>query len=270
MKKEVIIKRRNYNKRINPEVMYDTKASIGATLTKSGIVNTGLTKEEEKKIMPRLIGVEYNDLQFNQKLKDFFSSLTIKIPWGEEVKLNVTVDDDGFPEDYYDYIKYKFALVNPDVAVSKEKAIGNKKFYIEDKGKEEKKKYEVLSVKKDAYKEFIKISADEDKINMLLNVIGVKHENLSKEQKEVELEKVVNDTPDKFLEHVKDKNLEIRSFINECISGEVLQKVGNSILDGDVVIGDTIEEAILFLKNKKNSDVFVRLKARMNAFTHSK
>jgi hypothetical protein len=69
------------------------------------------------------------------------------------------------------------------------------------------------------------------------------------------------------LEIVVDKNLELVSLINHCLTTEVLRKVGNSIVDGDVVLGDSMEEAVLFLKDKKNSNVMTALKARIKAFS---
>ena len=86
-------------------------------------------------------------------------------------------------------------------------------------------------------------------------------------QKEITLEGEVEGDPTQFLQYALDKNLEHQAFVNDCLTREVLRKVGNTILNGDVSLGDSMEEAILFIKDKKNSDVLTTLKARLKTFS---
>jgi len=51
---------------------------------------------------------------------------------------------------------------------------------------------------------------------------------------------------------------------------EVLRKVGNTYLNGEESLGDSEEEAVLFLDNKANSDVLVTLKAKLKQFNKGK
>jgi hypothetical protein len=62
-------------------------------------------------------------------------------------------------------------------------------------------------------------------------------------------------------------NLVIRKdAYNEALSAEALRRVGNSILDGDITLGNSMEEAVLFLKDKANSNVLTAVKAKLKAF----
>jgi hypothetical protein len=77
---------------------------------------------------------------------------------------------------------------------------------------------------------------------------------------------MVEENPLNFYEIATSKNLELQSFIEKCITLEVIRKVGNSLLLGDEKLGDTMEEAILFLKDKKNSSTLTTLKARVQQY----
>ena len=264
--KKIFIKRRIPNNNIPKESFVGTKASIGATLTKSGNINTGLTSEEEIKILPKVLGVPYESNDFFKKMNEYYSALVIRVPYGEEVELDITLTDTGIPVKPTDYIKYRFALVNPEVATSEAEATNIKKFYVYNPALRLQEDYAKLSDKKDAYKEFLKIAGDEKKITMLMTVLGLDTKGLSAQQKELKLEEIAVENSSKFYEVVKDKDLEMKAFIEECVSAQVLQKVGNSYIDGDEKIGSTLQEAILYLNDKSNSSTLVKLKARIEAF----
>lgn len=264
--KKVFIKRRTPNNNIPKESYIGTKATIGATLNKSGDINTGLTSEEEVSLLPKVLGLPYDSNDFFKKMKDFYAALVIRIPFGEEIELDITTTDTGIPVKPLDYIKYKFALINPEVAKSEAEATNTKKFYIHNPAAKLQEDYAKLSSKKDAYKEFLKISGDEKKITMIMTVLGLDTKNVSSQKKELELEKYVDTNPSRFYEVVKDKDLEMKAFIEDCISAQILQKIGNSYIDGDEKIGNNLQEAILYLNDKSNSSTLVKLKARIEAF----
>ena len=265
--KKVFIKRRIANNNIPKESFIGTNATIGATMDRSGNTNTGLSFDEEKKLMPRILGVQYDSVDYNKKLNYFFADLRIKVAYGEQVELDISNDGEGNYRKPLDYIKYKFALANTEeVAKSKEECVGNKKFYIYDPNLKLAQDYDKLSAKKDAYKEFLKVASDNKKINTIMAVLGLNTKGLSDKEKELKLEDFVNNNPDTFITTVKDKDLETKAFIEDLISAQIVQKVGNSILDGDEVLGGSLQEAVLFLNDKKNSETFVKLKARLEAF----
>ena len=47
----------------------------------------------------------------------------------------------------------------------------------------------------------------------------------------------------------------------------MLRQVGNTYLNGDEPLGDSLEEAVLYLKDKKNSSIYTTLKARLKSFS---
>ena len=182
--------------------------------------------------------------------------------------LEIGLDEDGHPLNVIDYIKYRFACAHPFV-VADESELGASKrhqYYISDTRKELKEASANLVIRKDAYKEYIKLSDNEDRMNMVLHVYGFDPKSMTKDEKDLQLEELQEDNPLYFLDICKDKNLELTALINEALSAEALRRVGNSILDGDITLGDSMEEAVLFLKDKKNSNVLTAVKAKLKAF----
>jgi hypothetical protein len=267
---KVFIRVKKQNSRIPDEVYLGTRRAIGATLTSSGVVNTGLTKAEEKKYLPKILGVEHSSVDWNKRINDYFSTLVIRVPFGEEVALNLAQDSEGDYENPLDYIKYKFALVNPEVAMSKEECRNGKVFYIYNPIESVNKEYNKLATKKDAFRELIKVTDKPEKIDAIMNVLGLETKGLSLKEKEIELEKQIETNPARFIEVSQDKDLELKAFIEECITCKVLDKVGSSIIDSDESIGNSMAEAVVFLKDKNNSGTLVKLKARLSEFKKSK
>lgn len=265
--RKIYIKRRVVNSKIDNSVYNGTVTSIGASFDRSGRTLTGLTNEEVKTIMPKVLGVAYTDTQFDKLVEEYFQNLVIRVIWEEPYELEIGLDSDGFPLNPVDYVKYKFAVANKkEVASNKAEATGNKRFYIEDPNIEIDNKYSLLKLKKEAFKEFYKLSDNQQKIDMIMSVLGFDTRTLNEKEKDLKIEDYINKYPEKFIEVATDKNLEVKAFVEDCISAQVIQKIGNNYIDGDIELGKSMEEVVLFLKDKKNSDVFVKLKARLETF----
>lgn len=255
----------------------DAKKKIGATITASGDIRTGLTLEEEKKIMPQIVHISPEDFSFRPRVQDYFKNLTLVIPpsYGSEddgLKLEIGLEN-GVPINPIDYVKYKFAIANPTVT-SDESGIrnGNTKYIIIDPKKKLQKDAQELDYRKKAYKEYIKLCENEGKLNMVCSILSdeigvVNAKKTAKEVKEINLEKFVQRSPDRFMSIVLDGDLPIKSFIEECIRFNVLKKIGTAVINGNEQIGGSIEEAVFYLKDKANSDVYVMLKAKLDEFT---
>ena len=50
-----------------------------------------------------------------------------------------------------------------------------------------------------------------------------------------------------------DKNLELKAEIEEMVSAGVLRRIGNQVVFIDEVLGDTLDDTVVHLKDKKNS-----------------
>lgn len=274
MRKKVIIKRRENTTNL-PDHIYDSaKKRIGSTFKANGDINTGLTLEETKKLMPEIIAMAPTDPMFSKSVKEYFMNFTVEVPT-EGLELEVGVDKDGTPYEVYDYLKYKFAIQHPylllDDADSEEKKKKRRyMFVLEDKNKKKAMKVLAKNARKEALTEYIKLTSNKTKMSQVLDIYGENSPSLDDDDREVLLEKFANEDPNKFLKIVKDDKLETRSFVKNCLTHEVLRKVGNSVLDGEEVLGNDEEEAVLFLLDKKNSDKLITLKQRLKELTKAK
>ena len=74
---------------------------------------------------------------------------------------------------------------------------------------------------------------------------------------------LLDSNPKKFIRIAVDKNLELKAEIEEMVSAGVLRKIGNQVIFIDEVLGDTTEDAVVHLKDKKNSGKLTILRAKL-------
>ena len=74
---------------------------------------------------------------------------------------------------------------------------------------------------------------------------------------------IKNKEPKKFFKICTDKNLDFKAEIEEMVESGVLRKIGNQVVHIDEVIGETVEDTIVYLKNKKNSGTLTILRAKL-------
>ena len=268
MSRTVILKRKANATNLPDHVYAEAKRKIGSTFGANGDINTGLSFGEQKKWLPGIIGVDSKDVNFQKEVKKYFQNLTILVE-NSGTKLEVGLDQDGDPINLMDYVRYKFACAHPYVAENEQAISTNRryKYYIYDTEIEKVKKLSNVKKRKEAYKEFIKLTADEAKVNQLLMVYGYSPKSMDLAQREITLETELDADPTQFLMYAQDKNIEHQAFIQDCLTHDVLRQVGNTYLNGDEAIGDSLEEAVLYLKDKKNSSVYTTLKARLKSFS---
>jgi lipopolysaccharide export LptBFGC system permease protein LptF len=83
------------------------------------------------------------------------------------------------------------------------------------------------------------------------------------EQIENSLYELKNANPKKFVRIATDKNLELKAEIEEMVTAGVLRKIGNQIIFIDETLGDTTQDTVVFLKDKKNSGKLTLLRAKL-------
>ena len=86
---------------------------------------------------------------------------------------------------------------------------------------------------------------------------------MTNEQVENALYEIKNKEPKKFIRIATDKNLELKAEIEEMVSAGVLRKIGNQVIFIDEVLGDTMEDTVVYLKDKKNSGKLTLLRAKL-------
>ena len=221
--------------------------------------------EEEKKFMNGILDVNPDHVDWPKHSKLFWAELTIPIGF-TGVKLDISVGADGTPHSIMDYIKYRFALSHPHVALTEEEMKGDttKRFYIQDLAREDSAKNATIQIRKDADREFIKISSQPTSMKRVLRLLSKSNpDRLTSEQVENALYEIKNSDPKKFIRVATDKHLEMKSEIDEMISSGVLRKIGNQIIFIDEIIGDTIDDTVIHLNDKKNSGKLTVLRAKL-------
>ena len=225
----------------------------------------GFDAEDEKKYLNGILDVSPEHVDWPKHSKIFWADMTIPVGF-TGVELEIGKDENGNPLSIMDYIKYNFALKHPYVALTKQEMENDatKKFYIQDLSREDKVKNNEIKLKKDADKEFIKISSNVNSMKRILRLMSnTNPDRMTEDQIENALYDIKNNKPKKFIRIAKDKNLELKAEIEEMVSAGVLRKIGNQVIFIDEVLGDTIEDAVVHLKDKKNSGKLTILRAKL-------
>ena len=141
---------------------------------------------------------------------------------------------------------------------------GKKKFYIYDPEGDLVKQNSKIKLKKDADKEFIKISSDSVKMRRVLWVMTKQNPSkLNELEIENRLYSLKDQEPTKFLKVSSDKNLDTKAEIEELVEASVLRKIGNQIIYGDETIGEDMSDTVVYFNNKKNSGAINAMRAQL-------
>ena len=260
----IIIRRKEVLNHLPKEIRAGAKVKIGSIFV-NRLPLKGVEGTEEEKLLKELVDVPPTHNDWPAKTKDFWSSLSITVPF-EGIELNIETTEDGTPINPIDYIKYKWAIKHRQVAMSEDemKTSPDKRFYIYDPQKDLLKKNNKVQVKKEADKEFIKLTGSFDLMRTLLRVLAKGNpDNLTDMEVENQLYDVKDSNPERFLKYCKDDTLELRSEILEMIEKSVLRQIGNQIIYQDETIGETMKDAIVYFKNKKNSGAVNAMRAQL-------
>jgi len=119
-------------------------------------------------------------------------------------------------------------------------------------------------MKKDADKEFIKLSSSPKNMKRVLRLLSnVNPDRMTEDQIENSLYELKNSNPKKFVRITTDKNLELKAEIEEMVTAGVLRKIGNQIIYIDEVLGENMDNAVVYLKDKKNSGKLTVMRAKL-------
>ena len=223
------------------------------------------SKEEEIKYMEGYLDVSPEHVDWPKHAKRFWAELTVPVGF-TGVELEIGTDENDKPLNIEDFIKYRFALKHPHVALTKDEMDRDfgKRFYIQDLSRDDKAKNNKIQVKKDADKEFIKVSSDKKNMKRILRLLAETNpERLTDEQVENQLYELKDKSPLKFLKIATDKNLELKAEVEEMVTAGVLRKIGNQVIFIDEIIGDTLDNSVVYLKDKKNSSTLTVLRAKL-------
>ena len=204
--------------------------------------------DDEKKYLAGMLDVDPSHMEWPKHTKTFWAEFTIPVGF-EGVELEVGKTEDGEPIDITDFIKYNFALRHPHVALSEKEmnASSQKRFYIQDLAKKD-----------------LQRNNDENQMRRVFRLLGsINPKTLTREQVENLLYDIKEKEPKKFIKVSQDKHLELKAEIETMVSAGVLRKIGNQVIFIDEVLGETLDDTVIHLNDKKNSGKLTTLRAKL-------
>lgn len=243
---------------------------------------TGLTFEEQRILIPPLLGIEPEDKEFRRRVTKHFDEMITPIS-KDGLKLRISLQDDNQPLSEHnmplylnDYITYKHIIGHPDVAKDKTEAerLYNKRFYIVDPDKASVEAITINTLEDKSVEIYFRHKGDKIKTDQILTMLGVNIKDMSTEDKVLKMKTFATkdaklteveqkEAFDRFIKIAEDKDLEYKYLIQEMIAIQYLKRVGTNVLykeSGDL-LGENMEAAVLALKNPKNSRELNLMKA---------
>ena len=231
--------------------------------TKRGQLVNPLT-DEERENLEKLLMMKPGDLSIYKKGKENF--------WNS---FRVNLDKDALPlklNEPMDYLRYKVLLTCPEIAPSWEQRFDRAeiRFALVDGEYEVQDKAKSSEIKRKAYEHFSDLQGSRERMIDFLMVYGKKpSSDASKDFLVAAIDDIITNpkTIDKFLAIVEDKKFEKKLFIERCLeAGALTRNKTKYLLPGGDIIGNNLDEAIEYINNKKNNEIYAMLKASVEAF----
>jgi len=217
--------------------------------------------EEEKVKLAKLMAIEVEE--FNIYAKNNY--------WiGYEVKRDKedSILDLSNPKDLIDYyvLKSNSDIVAPTASEKYEK--GTYRFALVDLDEEVVEKRKSSDKKKEAYKALGKMENSDTRLRNFFKVYGTKRvpADATKDWMVAEIDNIIETDITGFLAIVEDSKYDDKILISEALDVKALFKTSKGLyeLPGGKIIG-TLDETIDFLRDGKNSDILLTIKARIEA-----
>lgn len=213
---------------------------LGPYLTRSGAMYTGLTMEDEKRL-GSLLGLDLSRSSTN--------------PFWVNFRIRTSVNDIILDtDDPLDELKYLFCKGHKRVKGSLLEQKATADFVLINRDEEAKLENSFNRIKRDAIKEFDKLTPTE--IRKALRLFGYNAESMSSEVAENRLYTFVEANPNKFMDRwVNNKSREIEALIEIAISKNIIRRNKNIYKYGSEIIGNSLEDAVNFLMSPNNQDI---------------
>ena len=229
-----------------------------------GRIKKVLTNPEEKflsNIIARDLNV-FNKVEDNYRVTRF-----VRLDKG------FTILDLSDPEDY---ISYKILLHQPEEVVEggdNKFSKGGLKYFIDDLQYEDRSRSKSATAKKDAYKEFGKLTSKGK--NAMMDFLNVYYQNkpgktvpqgANETWLESALDKIIEDDIDGFLFISQDPDYDMKVLITMAVKTKALLFYDNKYHTPDqAVIANSTKDLILYLNNDMNQETVLQIKARIEA-----
>lgn len=238
-----------------------------ATDERNRIVNP-LTREEQAFFEDsERSGLDFSkgDLNPAKRTDNYWLSKKARI----RLKDEVTHLDLSNPEDY---LLYKVLLTCKDVIAPNadmQFAKGTYKFAIVEEDHEIQEELSKADARTEAYTEYGAIRKDAKKLRHVLMIMSGKKVARNSELKflKAEVSKQIEKDPGGFVRTVMDRDLEAKILIEEAVVARAVKREGTTyFLPGGDKMGDSLSDAIEFLKSKKNQEHRVLIENRVEQF----
>lgn len=214
---------------------------ISSYWTRSGNLYTGLSTEDAARLEKEM---SYPEGQLSSN-SAFWDTFAIKIG------RNDVILDTNKPEDE---LKYLFLKNHKRVANGLNNIKPNTDYVIINKDSEAEEANKINKAKREAYREFDKMSIED--MRKCLRLYGIKSDTMSNELVEAKLNEQIEKSPKQFMtKWVENPNKEINFVIEEAISKNIIRKNRSQYYFGTDLIGNGLEDVIAYLKDKKNQDI---------------
>lgn len=234
---------------------------------RNGTLSNPLTKEEKEFFESHEAGMSFNqdDLSIYKKKDNFWESYEVYLGKTDRI-LNL-----NNPKDYLDY---KVLLSNKELVASSEEELNKRNtylYYLIDEDAAVIKGSEAADKEERAWELFGELKSSRTKMLNFLKVVGLSaapnstddflKKNImdfmkSKDQK--------NKGINKFIEILEDPLYEEKVFIQDAIRTGALDRKGSSyFMQGGDRIGVTLADAINYLKNPENQEVYMIIQQRI-------
>ena len=213
---------------------------LGPYLTRSGALYTGLTLEDEKRL-GSILGLDLSRNALN--------------PFWTNFRIRTSVNDIIFnTEDPLDELKYLFAKGHKRVKTSLLENKATADFVLINRDEEAKVENSFNRIKREAIKEFDKLTATE--IRKALRLFGYNADSMSAEVAENRLYTFIEANPQKFMDRwVNNKSREIEALIETAISKNIIRRNKNIYKYGSEIIGNSLEDTVNYLMSPNNQDI---------------
>lgn len=249
-------------------------------------IGTGLSFEEQDILMPLLIDIPKEDRTYRAGITTFFSGINTVISHGtgRDFEIGLTVDNnepvtyvdkDGrknLPININEYIRYRHAIRHPRVAMSRDDAKGNQllEFYVFDPEQVVEALALASNVKDEAITLYLTLKEDPKKVDMMLTIMGIdprmfSGKNAGGERLE-ELRFQADTRAVEFLKEHKAAHFDERYTLLSLVNTGIVKKVAPArylTTETSTILGNNMEEALLWLIDKANSETVALLKAAM-------
>lgn len=184
----------------------------------------------------------------------------------------------GTPINMGDYLLWRYCLVYSDVAndIALINKSGGIRFYIYDAQREKHKEKIQFEIRNKATTLYVKLLEMPDKVDNMLWADKGGNVNVTKLEfmdKCTMLENLAKANPADFIKLYSDVNLEVKALLERMIHYGIIKRLpGTSVVvdDNNDVIGNNMEEAIIFFKNEeRNKAAITRFKSKLRDYSHA-